>query len=206
MKKLLILILVLSILSGCDKKKAKRTKSELKPKEELKIETKSELQEEIKLIQSKKKRDTINNYWTLILDTISSKKEFKISELNFILELKTYSLNDSSIVRDLTQDGNQVYLDHSHKMVTDFKLRTDIIIDKKQIERTYFEKSLIPEFYAECNLYSTEIDSIAGNKIYLTSDLTVPDTDNQWRVWYTIKVKNNRLGQLEIRKTDYVGL
>src|SRR5690606_22719214 len=99
--------------------------------------------------------DTINNYWALILDTISSNKEFKISDLKHTLEVKTYSLNDSSIVRNLSQNGEQAYLDHSHKMVTDFKLVTDSIVDKKQIDRTDFEKSLFPEFYAECNLFST---------------------------------------------------
>tara|TARA_R110002126_G_scaffold282344_1_gene430703 strand:+ start:1382 stop:2059 length:678 start_codon:yes stop_codon:yes gene_type:complete len=206
MKQLLSLILIFSILSSCDRKKSDKTQSEFNPKTELKAETKSEPKKELETIQSKKKKDTINNYWALILDTISSKKEFKISDFKHTLELKTYSLNDSSIVRNLAQDGEQAYLDHSHKMVTDFKLLTDSIVDKKQIDRTDFEKSLIPEFYAECNLFSTEIDSIVGNNIYLTSDLAVPDTDNQWRVWYSIKINNNRLGKLEIKETDYVGL
>jgi len=200
MKQLLILILTLSILSSCDRKKSDKTQSELK------AETKSGPIKEAENIQSKKKRDTIKNYWALILDTISSKKEFEISDLKHSLEVKTYSLNDSSIVRNLSQNGEQVYLDHSHKMVTDFKLLTDSIVDKKQIDRTDFEKSLFPEFYAECNLFSTEIDSIIGNSIYLNSDLAVPDSDNQWRVWYSIKINNKRLEKLEIIDTDYVGL
>jgi hypothetical protein len=198
MKQLLSLILTFTVLTSCD-----RIKSD---KAELNVETESGQKKELEVVQSKKEKDTINKYWALILDTISSNREFKISELNHILELKTYSLNDSSIVRNLTQNGEQVYLDHSHKMVTDFKLLTDSIVDKKQIDRTDFEKSLIPEFYAECNLFSTEIDSIVGNNIYLTSDLTVPDTDNHWRVWYSIKINNNQLGKLEIKETDYVGL
>ena len=132
--------------------------------------------------------------------------QFKFSDLKYTLELKTYSLNDSSIVRNLAQDGEQPYLDHSHKMVTDFKLLTNSTIDKKQIDRTDFKKSLIPEFYVECNLLTTEIDSILGNNIYLNSSLGVPDTDNVWTVWYSIKIKNNRIGNLEINKTDYVGM
>ena len=206
MKQLLILILTLSILSSCDRKKSDKTQSEFMPKTELKAETKSEPIKEAENTQSKKKKDTINNYWALILDTISSKKEFKISDLRHTLEVKTYSLNDSSIVRNLSQNGGQAYLDHSHKMVTDFKLLTDSIVDKKQIDRTDFEKSLFPEFYAECNLFSTEIDSIVGNSIYLNSDLAVPDSDNQWRAWYSIKINNKRLEKLEIIDTDYVGL
>jgi|TARA_R110000868_G_scaffold385339_5_gene653196 hypothetical protein len=193
MKQLLILIFIFSFVS-CDRKKSDKIQSEVEQKIELET------------VQSKKKTDTINNYWALILDTISSKKEFKISDLKHTLELKTYSLNDSSIVRNLAQDGEQPYLDHSHKMVTDFKLLTDSTVDKKQIDRTDFEKSLIPEFYAECNLYTTEIDSIRANTIYLNSSLAIPDTDNVWRVWYSINIKNNRLGNLNIKETDYVGL
>ncbi|MDA0177406.1 MULTISPECIES: hypothetical protein [Mesoflavibacter] len=157
-------------------------------------------------IHSKKKKDTIHNYWALILDTISSKEEFKISELKHTLEVKTYSLNDSSIVRNLSQNGEQTYLDHSHKMISDLILLTDSIVDKMQIDRATFENSLIPEFYAECNLLTTEIDSTNANTVYLNSSLGVPDTGNIWTVWYSIKIKNNRIGNLEINKADYVGM
>ncbi|WP_458626453.1 hypothetical protein [Winogradskyella sp. PC D3.3] len=205
MKRLLILILTFSILSSCGRKKSEKTQSEFKSKTELKAETKSEPKKELENTQSNKKKDTINNYWALILDTISTKREFNISDIKHTLELKTYSLNDSSIVRNLAQDEKQVYLDHSHKMVTDFKLLTDSIVDKKQIDRTDFKESLISEFYAECNIFSTEIDSILGNTIYLTSDLNVPDTGNQWRVWYSINIKDKKIGNLNIKESDYVG-
>ena len=91
-------------------------------------------------------------------------------------------------------------------MVTDFKLLTDSFVNQKRVDRTDFKNSLIPEFYAECNLFSTEIDSIVKNTVYLASDLAIPDTDNQWRVWYSIEIINNRLGKLKISETDYVGL
>lgn len=206
MKQLLYLILIFSILSSCAQKKSDKTQSEFKSNTEITTETESEPIKESNNIHSKKKKDTIHNYWALILDTISSKKEFQILDLKHTLEIKTYSLNDSSIVRNLSQNGEQTYLDHSHKMVSDFKLLTDSIVDKKQIERTNFENSLIPEFYAECNLLTTEIDSTSGNTVYLNSSLGVPDTGNIWKVWYSIKIKNNRIGNLEINKTDYAGM
>ena len=194
MKQLLILVLIFSFLSSCDRKKSDKNQSEFEQKNELKA------------VQSIKEKGAINNYWAIILDTISSKKEFKISDLKHTLELKTYSLNDSSIVRNLAQNGEQPYLDHSHKMVTNFKLLTNSTVDKKQIDRTEFKKSLIPEFYAECNLLTTEIDSILENNVFMNSSLGVPDTDNIWKVWYSIKIKNNRIGNLKINKTDYVGM
>jgi len=194
MKQILILIFTFLLLSNCEEKKPKTTQTEFEP------------QTELSNAEIKQKQDTIYNYWELVLDTITDNRDFKIFNKKYKLELKSFSLNDSLIVRNLGQGEEQTYLDHSHTMVTDLKLLTDSIIDQKRIDRTDFEKSLIPEFYAECNLFSTVIDSIKGNTIYLTSDLAVPDTDNQWRVWYSIKIKNNRLGKLEIKETDYVGL
>jgi hypothetical protein len=194
MKQLLILIFVIAILSSCVDYERKNTQSE------------SEKQTELKIAEIGKKNDTIFNYWELILDTISDQKEFKNLNKNYKLKLKTFSLNDSLIIRNLGQGESQAYLDHSHTMVTDLELFTDSIVDRKRIDRTFFKKSLITEFYQECNLFSTEIDSINGNTIYLTSDLNVPDTDNQWRVWYSIKINNNKLEKLEVKKTDYVGL
>jgi len=120
--------------------------------------------------------------------------------------LKTFSLNDSAIVRTLGRGYQGVYIDHSHTMVTSFKLLTDSLTDGKRIDRTFFKESLFEDFYKECNLFSTEIDSIKENTVYLTTDLTVPDSDNQWRVWYTLKVINDKIDSLVIKNTDYVGL
>ena len=189
MKQILTLLLTISLLSSCDESKRNYTLSNSEAKKDL----------------SEKKQDTIYNYWGLIFDTISDRKDFKISDKYYSLEIKTFSLNDSLIVRNLGK-GEQVYLDHSHTMVTDLKLLTDSLIDQKRIDRTDFKKTLFPEFYTECNLYSTAIDSIIENTIYLNSDLAVPDTDNQWRVRFSIDVINNKLGKIEVSETDYVGL
>ena len=136
--------------------------------------------------------------------------EFYILEAGGAIELidenKIFISTGTFRFRDLAQNEENAYLNHSHKVVTYLKLLIDSIVDKKQIDRSDFSKSLIPEFYTECNLLLSEIDSIIGNNIYLTSDLTVPDTNNQWRVWYSIKINNNPLGKLEIKETDYVGL
>lgn len=194
MKKI-VLLTFLVLLSSCDNLNKQKKESDFNIKKESKVEVKPE-----------KRKDTIYNYWALVLDTISDKKEFIISNKKHQFEIKTYSLNDSSIVRNLSQDGESVYLDHSHKMVSDFKLLIDSIIINKKIDRTNFEKILDTDFYTECNLFSTEMDSIKGNVIYLNSDLAVPDTDNQWRVWYSINIERDGLGGLIIKEADYVGL
>ena len=188
MKKIHILLLITSTLLSCNNIKQKNTKTKYKVAENL------------------VKKDTIYNYWELVFDTISNKREVETSNLNQTLIIKTFSLNDSSIVRNLGQNGSQVYLDHSHKMVTDLILVNNSVSNKKRIDRTDFKESLFPEFYKECNLYTSEIDSLVGNTIYLKSDLAIPDSDNQWRVWYSIEIMNHQFGNMIIKETDYVGL
>ncbi len=193
MIRILLCIFTFSILSSCNKIKSDKIESENA------IIKKNEAQKE------EKKQDSILNYWEIILDTITEQKEFKNIGINK-LELKTFSLNDSLIVRNLGKVENQIYIDYSHTMVTDIKLFTESNFDTKRIDKTKFKKILDPEFYADCNLFSTKIENIVGNIIFLTSDLNIPDTDNQWRVWYSIKIKNNKLENIEITKTDYVGM
>jgi hypothetical protein len=193
MKQILFIIFTFLILSSCDKIKSDKIQSENV------IIKKNESEKNIK------KQDTILNYWEIILDTITEQKEFK-NIGNCKLELKTFSLNDSLIVRNLGKVENQIYIDYSHTMVTEIKLFTEANFDIKRIDKTKFKKILDSEFYAGCNLFSTKIDKIVGNEIFLTSDLNIPDTDNQWRVWYSIKIKNNKFENIEITKTDYVGM
>ncbi len=193
MKKTLILLFTFSLLFSCVKKTSKDS------------QTDSDLKSGSEVVENHKIQDTIFNYWEINLDTISDSKEFVIADQRHFLEVNTFSLNDSSVVRILGIGDSQVYLDHSHKIVTDINLSTDSKVDDKRIDKSDFEKSLELQFYQESNLYSTQIDRIIGNKIYLTSDLAVPDTDNQVRVWYSIKIVNNRLDNIEIQKTEYVG-
>ena len=194
MRNYLLLLFTFLFLISCDQKKTTAPQSE------------TDLILETKIVENQKAQDTIFNYWEIIPDTISDRKEFVIADQKHILQLKTFSLNDSSVVRNLGIEDSQVYLDHSHKLVTDIELWTDSKTDQKRIDKNDFKKSLEIQFYQESNLFSTQIDSVIENQIYLTSDLAIPDTDNQWRVWYSIKIVNSKLEKIEIQKTDYVGL
>lgn len=206
MKQHFLLILIILILSSCDKKKTNEIKEETEKKTA--NTSKSDLikNSEQNKNQSENKKDTIYNYWELNLDTIVDKRDFKLDRNKLSLELKTFSLNDSLIIRNFGQESEQIYLDHSHTIVSELKLLTDSIIDRKLIDKTNFEKFLIPEFYSECNLYSTEIDSVLNDKVFLTSDLAIPDTSDRWKVWYSIIIENNQLGELKVSKTEYRGM
>lgn len=187
-------LLFLLFLYGCNDKKQE------------KLESIIELESEPTIVGIEKEQDTIRNYWQLNRDTIFDKVEFKGFDLKYMLEIRTFSLNDSSIVRSLGQSGSKVYLDYSHKTISELGLLTGSFTDTKRIDRTDFKNLLNPDFYVECNLQITEIDTIQENKIYLTSDLSVPDTDNQWRIWYSIEIINNRFGDVEFIESEYVGL
>ena len=191
MKQLLSLVSILLILLGCNEKEDRKTKQKIK--------------KEI-LTPPSQENDTIKNYWALNTDTIVSRERFNIAELPYIIELKTYSLNDSLIVKNLGESNNKNYYDYSHTSVTDIKLLSDSTVDQIKIDKKKFDKVLFSDFYKECNLYSTDFDSIKGNKLYLNTDLVIPDSDNRWRVWYSIKVNKNKLEPLEIINSDYVGL
>lgn len=186
MKKTLIILFTFSLLYSCDNKKSSNSQNDF------------ELQREFEVLENQKK-------WESIADTIFNRKEFIISGQKHIFELETFILSDSSTVRNLRQGVSQV-LDPSHKVVTDLKLSINSEKDQKRINKTDFQKILEPQFYQETNLFLTQIDSVIGNKIYLTSDFAVLDSDNQWRVSYSIKIENNRLSEIEVEQKDYIGL
>ena len=206
MKQLFTLTIIICLLSACTNKKNAKELEGQSSKTELDSEIDLKPKEESQIAEIDIEKDTIYNYWELILDTTKVEREFDISEKKYSLEIKTFSLNDSAIVRTLGRAYRGVYIDHSHTMVSDFNLSTDSLISMKRIDRTFFKDSLFNDFYKDCNLFSTEIDSIKENVIFLKSDLAIPDSDNQWRVWYTLKIANDKIDSLVIKYTDYVGL
>lgn len=148
------------------------------------------------------KEDTVYNYWELNFDTISYKKKFKYLDKNYILELKTFSLNDSLIMRVLEQK----YIDFSHTIISDLKIiNDDSLVTYKRINKTDFKEYLIPEFYNECNLFYTEIDSVLQNEIHLTTILSIPDTDNQWKVEYSLRFNEIYIDTLKVKDVKYFG-
>ena len=151
-------------------------------------------------------KDTIYNYWHPETDTTMFKKELKIDSVQIELKAKTYSLNDSSFIRILGS-GNTIYIDHSHTIVTDLELRSNNSSHCKRVDRLDIMKGTKIKSNPNYNLFKTFVDSLTQNKIYLRSEVAVPDTDDQWAIWYSIPIlEKTKLGEIELLDHKYVGL
>jgi hypothetical protein len=180
MKQLFILIITFSILSSCGRKKSEKIQFEFKPKTELKIETESR----------PKKIDTTVVYWQTDFDTIRKTQELRIGNGKHKLELKTYSLNDSSIV---SINGN--YKGIYHDYVSEITLtRLNDTILKRKLTKKAFKDSLNLEFYKLSILKGIEYVGIRSNRLYFKGEFNVPDTDwvigNEFGIFYQTEKKH----------------
>lgn len=191
-----ILLLTVYILIGCNQKKDNFQREDLnKYNDFLSVDDTA-----YGNIKTRETQDTIRNYWQPTYDTIASRTDLNILDKNYILELKTFSLNDSAIVRKL----GEKHIDYSHTIVTNIKIENNSHIVQKRIDKTVFKEHLIPEFYDECNLLNTEYDSVLNDQIHLISILSVPDTDNQWQVKYSLSL-NEDIDSLRVKDVNYIG-
>ncbi|MBA3987113.1 MAG: hypothetical protein H0X63_11200 [Flavobacteriales bacterium] len=194
--RLSILFLAVYILISCNKKKNDFQNEWNKSGDSLLVNDTA-----YSNIKTNERKDTIHNYWQPTYDTITYKNNYRFLNKNFTLELKTFSLNDSAIVRKL----DEKYIDYSHTIVTDIKIiNENIVVDQKRIDKTIFKEYLIPEFYEECNLFNTEYDSVLNNQLHLTSILSIPDIGNQWQIKYSLSISKN-IDSLSIKDVSYVG-
>ncbi|GAB4161562.1 MAG: hypothetical protein Tsb0033_19260 [Winogradskyella sp.] len=199
MKQLLILILTLSILTSCELKKSEKTQSEYKPDAELKTEPESE--------SEMKQLDTTVVYWQTDFDTIRKHQEVQIGNEIHQLELKTYSLNDSSIVRINDLNKPIIYKDIYHDNVTEIILKkgNDVIL-KSQVKKSTFKDSLDGDFLKYSVLRSVEYDFIRSNRLYFKADIDVPDTD--WAVGtdFAIFYRTEKKGKIDYWNIKDIGL
>lgn len=174
MKQLLILIITLSILSSCNRKKSKKTVAELN------VETGTKLN----------KIDTTVVYWQTDFDTISDSQEIMIGNSKHQLEIKSYSLNDSSIVNI---KGNNKKIYHNYNFEIILKKQNDTIL-KSEFYKKNFKDSLNNEFYKRCILLGVEYEGIRSNRLFFTGGFFVPDTnwafENEFSIFYQSEKKN----------------
>ncbi|GAB5398912.1 MAG: hypothetical protein Aureis2KO_04970 [Aureisphaera sp.] len=201
MKQLLSLILIFSFLYSCDQKKSEKNQSEFntkaKPKTELKVQPKVE----------PKKLDTTIVYWRTDFDTIRKNQEVKIGNQNHQLELKTYSLNDSSIVRINDLNKPIIYKDIYHDNVTEIILRkgSEIVL-KSQVKKSTFKDSLNGDFLKYSVLRDVEYDFIRSNRLYFKAHINVPDTDWSLGTDFAIFYQTEKKGKIDYWNIKDIGL
>ncbi|WP_159018040.1 DUF4738 domain-containing protein [Algibacter sp. L3A6] len=190
MKQLLILIFIFLILSGCDWKKNDKNQSEFESTTDFKIET--EL----------KAKDTTVVYWETGFDTIQNVQDIYIGNDKHRLEIKSYSLNDSSIV-NINDNFKEIYHDCASQIILTNKKDT---ILKAILNKRIFKDSLNSEFYRRCVLSTVEYDGIRSNRLFFKGGLFVPDTDrvfgNEFAIFYRTEKKN----QIESWNYEDLGL
>ena len=174
MKQLLILVTILSILSSCNQKKSKKTQSELK------VETETGL----------KKIDTTVVYAQTDFDTISSSQKIMIGNYEHQLEIKSYSLNDSSII-NINRNNKDIYHNYNFEII--LKRFKDTVL-KSELHKVNFKDSLNKEFYKKCILLGIEYDGIRSNRLFFKGGFFVPNTDwefgNEFAIFYQTEKKN----------------
>jgi len=186
MKKLLFLILAISLLTSCNDKKTEKTQVEI----ELKTELKSE------------KVDTTVVYWQTNFDTIKKTQEIYIGNDKHELELKTYSLNDSSIVKT-SENYKEIYHDNVTEII--IKKGKELIL-KSLVKKSTFKDSLDGDFLKYSVLRSVEYDNIRSNRLYFKADIDVPDTDWAFGVDFAVFYQTDKKGQIDFWNVKEIGL
>ena len=177
MLRLLISVILVSTLFSCQNS----TKKEV-----LKIEK-----------QTVESLDTIINYWEIKTDTAIQIDTVRIGNDFYQLEIKTFSLNDSSIIRWNTLNKPTTYKDIYHSYATDLTLKKGkTIILKSKIDNETFKDSLDGDFLNHSILKEVSFDFVRSNRLYFKSKFNVPDTgwmfENQFAIFY----KTNKKGQI----------
>jgi len=174
MKQFLILVITFSMLWSCGKEKSKKTEPELMPEAELTL----------------KKADTTIVYWQTDSDTIRKKLDIKIGNDKHELELKTYSLNDSTII---SVNGNYKGIYHDYRSEILLTKDNDTILNRK-LTKQVFKDSLNSEFYRLSVLTGIKYDGIRSNRLFFKGEFNVPDTDwviaNEFGIFYKTEHKN----------------
>lgn len=183
MKNLLKLFVLLVMLS-CNKNQNETEKTESEEilnKEEL---NKYDLVDEIQ------GKDTINNFWSIDLDTIKSSQIIKSNKEDFELKIYNYSLNDSSIVKNVGDDSYHVNFDIYHNRVSKIILKKN----NKNIISKIIDKNNLKINNKEFNQYSiikyTEFMFRKDGELFFKSTLNVPDTDWVEKIEFSI-LKDN---------------
>jgi len=205
MKQLLILTITILTFVGCGQDDTKTQSGNVVIKTETdNLKTSSVKKNEI---QKDKKLDTVVVYWQTEFDTIIEKKMLNIENQGYELELKSFSLNDSSVIRWNDLNKPIIYKDIYHDYVTDLTLtKGTAVILTARINKESFKDSLDGDFYKHSILRRIEYDFTRSNRLYLKAILNVPDTDWMLENEFAIFFRTNKKGQLDYWNFKDIGL
>ena len=202
MKSILILFAVFAIVScTLNSQKPERAKIAHGLNEEKSLQREDSDLNNIKIL------DTIVGYWKTDFDTIIETQSFNLDNTKLAVEVKTFCLNDSSIIRTNQVNDSTVYKDVYHDYVSDltFKKGEKTLIHRT-INKRSFRDSLAPEFFQYSVLRSVTNISIRSNRIYLTATLNVPDTAWLIETEFALFFRTNKKGQMDFWGFKNVGL
>ncbi|EJG03528.1 DUF4738 domain-containing protein [Flavobacterium sp. F52] len=180
--KRIIFFLVLLVILSCKKNQPKENKIYQTPnKEEL---TKYDIVEE------KQDKDTIKNFWPIDLDTIKSSENIKNNEEILDLRIINYSLNDSSIVKNVDSDLYHINSDVYHNRIS--------VISLSKGGKTILEKKINKSDFrikdSEFNQYSIikyiEFVNEKNGDYFFKATLNIPDTDWVEKIKFSIQKDN----------------
>lgn len=181
MKKTLFFLILLAIIS-CNKNKTKDNKVYKTPqKEEL---------SKYDIVEEKQDKDTIKNFWPIDLDTIKSSENIRGNKGILNLKIVNYSLNDSSIVKNVDSDMDHINFDVYHNRVSVISLsKEDKVVLVKKINKSDFN---IKD--TEFNQYSiikyVEFINEKDGDFFFKATLNIPDTDWVEKIKFSIQKDN----------------
>lgn len=181
MKKILF-FLILLVLISCNKSKTKDNKIyEVPHKEEL---------SKYDIVEEKQGKDTIKNFWAIDLDTIKSLEKIKLNEGILDLKIINYSLNDSSIIKNVDSDMDHINFDVYHNRISIISLsKEDKVVLVIKINKSDFN---IKD--TEFNQYSiikyVEFINEKDGDFFFKATLNVPDTDWVEKIKFSIERDN----------------
>lgn len=143
--------------------------------------------------------DTTYSYWSI--DTSKYTFDTVINDIN--ISLKTYCLNDSSIISEpyiATEDNIttvEYYVAHNFASTLTFTSTKENF--QIEITKESFIDSLPDEFLKISHLWYNEFEKILDNEIIFRAKVSKPDTDYQFDFLYTI----NQDKKVKIIETEY---
>jgi hypothetical protein len=141
------------------------------------------------------KSDLQINYWNLSYDTAYFEQNIKVDNDEYILQIKSYSKNDSLLT---SYDSTSNYKIVGHNSVVHLLLKKgDSLVLDKVLTRENFKDSMDTDFYNYSLLTGVNYESVRSNRIYCQAYLCMPDSDFCYQTDFAIFFQTEKKGQID---------